>query len=318
MKSVIVTGANGFIGGYLVEALLSAGWKVIGHDQFPARISHTENYTHEGSDITDADAMRQVFEKHRPQALLHIAALVHKKGNDLSCENFTRINHTASKQLFDLAQEFGVQQVLFASTIEVYGDCQQKVVDEETPTHPMSFYAQSKKAAEEELLAVSNSFARWAIMRFASVYGPTFLLNLKKYIYLPKIPCGYYFLDGGYRLHFCSVLNIVDFVMAFMEGHGQNGLYVLADAKDVSVKELLNYEKSVGRAKWIIHMPYKLCYGMVGFAEKMMRLIGIKEPFVSRQNFQKLFRRRRYDCSKAQGLTPMQHDFQDTIYHIGG
>lgn len=88
MATVLVTGAAGFIGSHTVDRLLARGEQVIGVDNFdplfyerPIKERNLRwamsqpNFTFVTADICDGEAMRQLFERYRPQKVIHLAAL---------------------------------------------------------------------------------------------------------------------------------------------------------------------------------------------------------------------------------------------------
>lgn len=288
MKKVLITGINGYIGKKLATALLAAGYTVFGIDR--GEKPFREEIAYEKADITDKQAVDAFFAMHEIDAVIHLAALVHKSGEDLSKEAYHKINCEASEYIFHAAARAGVATILFSSTIEVYGEQDKQVIDEDTPCYPESFYAVSKYEAEKALLGMKDKFQRYAIMRFAPVYAEDFRLNLDKRFYIGNTRMAVYFKGGQYSFHFCEVQNIICFVLWFLERNAASGIYNISDEKPIVSKEFLEAEKQSGRVKLLLHPPYWLAYAGIAVLEGISRVISRNEPFFSRYNFRKLFR----------------------------
>ncbi len=282
--NVLVTGGRGFVGRAICHALSDHVVIAPGRDVL---------------DITDNAAVESIFRENSIDVVVHLAALVHRKGADLSLERYRAINTTASERLFEIALDAGVKMIVYASSIEVYGNPDIKRIDETTACNPQSYYAQSKYEAEEALIRLAADRARFAILRFAPVYAPDFRLNLDKRFYLPKKIAAYIFKDGSYSFHFCSVNNISDFVVKYLKSDIASGIYNICDAFPISARDFIALEKIHGNAKRVVHLPYGLSYVAITATESAFRLFSKSEPFLSRYNFKKLFKSIEYNGEKA-------------------
>lgn len=295
---VLVTGGKGFLGRYVCAELTRRGHTV----QALGRAD---------CDITREDAVKRTLREHPADALLHLAALVHGADKDLSEENFHRINAVASENLFRHAAKNGIRRVVFASSVEVYGEQDVRRVDESAPCHPSSPYGRSKLEAERHLAALGDRFERWAALRLAPVYAPDFRLNVDKRFYLPKKLAAYYFKDGGYAFNFCAVGNVAEFVADFLEKEAPSGIYNISDRQSISAKEFIALEKENSGLTRVVRLPYGLCYALIACAEWILRRATRSEPFLSRYNFRKLFKSTVYDSAKAAEYSPLRHGVMD-------
>lgn len=310
---VLITGMNGFIGQYVARRLLDEGYRVLGVSIESECLMNDSRLLYEQVDILDTKRMKEIFTRYPVGTLIHLAALVHKAGDHPSCDDYYRVNYQASEEAFRLAVEHHVKNILFASTVEVYGSPKQRVVDENSPLCPESDYAKSKKLAEEGLLRRGHD-TRYAIMRFAPVYAEDFRLNIDKRIYLSYPKIAFRFRRGDYSFHFCSVHNISDFIAGWLQNR-ENGVFNISDPNMVTAKDFIQWEKAAGRGGFIIRMPLRLSRAGVVFVEKILRLMGRTDSMISLYNFNKLFSSIRWDNQAMQRIIPTpKWNMQNTLY----
>lgn len=178
---LVVTGAAGFIGSHLCEALVARGHDVLGVDNFDpfyARDVKERNLTglrgQRGFRLLEADVAREAVPLEGVHAVLHLAA---KPGVRPSLEDpaaYMEANVTATARILQAAQQAGVRRVVFGSSSSVYGDATPAPFAEDAPAvSPISPYAATKRAGE----LVAHAFAhlypiRIVCLRFFTVYGP--------------------------------------------------------------------------------------------------------------------------------------------------
>lgn len=178
-RSLLVTGAAGFIGSHLVDTLLDLGYRVIGVDDLSRgrknNLVHAlaqSRFTFIEGDVTDVAFMRSHVFSHPIGAVWHmvansdIAAGVADPNVDLQSTFLTTFH------LLTLMREFSVRQLAFASTSAVYG-VHEHALDENTgPLFPISNYGAMKLASEALISAAVESFLEHAwIFRFPNVIG---------------------------------------------------------------------------------------------------------------------------------------------------
>lgn len=303
--AVLVTGVNGFIGSYVVRRLLQDGYAVVGAS---VEQSCSLDIPYRQVDISDRGQVEALFQGIEVSAVVHLAALVHNKSKDLSFAVYERINALGSKNVFECAEAHGVKRLLFASTVEVYGETDADVVCEDAPRNPKTFYAISKKMAEDTLFGMAGAMQCTA-MRFAPVYARDFTLNLDKRIYAVRGKWAYYFRDGSYSFHFCSVNIILDFISNWLGNPDIHGVFNIADRNAVSARELIRLAKEANPALRVLHLPYAPALAAIWCAEKMLRIIGKKDSMLSIYNFKKLFRSARWDVTALQKAMPDAPDW---------
>jgi UDP-glucuronate 4-epimerase len=184
---VVVTGGAGFIGSHLVEALLARGDEVVVidsfHDFYPREVkernlararTHPAFRSLEEADIRDARAVRAVFEAHRPEGLVHLAARAGVRPSLEAPEEYADVNLTGTAVLLREASLRGASRVLFASSSSVYGERPRgPFVEDMDADRPISPYGATKRGGE--LLAYAwhrTSGVPITVLRIFTAYGP--------------------------------------------------------------------------------------------------------------------------------------------------
>ncbi|OQY80827.1 MAG: hypothetical protein B6D40_12185 [Anaerolineae bacterium UTCFX3] len=172
--NVLVTGGAGFIGSHIVRGLLERGDRVRVLDNF----STGKRGSLDGLDveIVEADlrdASRLTEACRGVETVFHQAAFVsvpQSMQEPLDCFD---VNVTGTASLLEAARKHGVKRVVFASSAAVYGDSDAYPLSEETPLHPLSPYAASKRVDEIYGQLYTASFGVEVVgLRYFNVYGP--------------------------------------------------------------------------------------------------------------------------------------------------
>lgn len=273
MTNILITGVNGYIGLKIATHLVEVGNEIIGIDinssNFKGLINK-KNFKFFIADITDTVSFPAEFQQ--VDIVIHCAALVHKRSKDLSRENYFKINCEGTKKILSFLDKKKLKQVIFLSTISVYGALTQEMMpDENTPLAPVDFYSESKMAAENEIREFSkNNSIPFTILRLAPVYGKKFLLNINKRVYLPKKMAFYKIASGEQRISLCSVQNVVDVINYSVNNKSYfNEVFIVKDAKDYSINEIISVLRDVfiQKNKPIIRIPSlipEIVFGCIG------------------------------------------------------
>ncbi|MEH6646969.1 NAD-dependent epimerase/dehydratase family protein [Sulfitobacter sp.] len=186
MKTALVTGSSGFIGYFVADALLAAGWKVVGVDSMSdyydvslkqSRLDLLEaqkGFTNVKGKVEQPGLLTKLFNQHKPEIVIHLAA---QAGVRYSLENpmsYFETNLGGTLQLLEAARAHPPKHMLLASSSSAYGANTEMPYQENTKAdHQMSLYAATKKSTENIAHSYAHLFALPITMfRFFTVYGP--------------------------------------------------------------------------------------------------------------------------------------------------
>ena len=181
-QKLLVTGAAGFIGSHSVDRLLAEGHQVVavdnlrtghGHNLSNAQAAASFEFVH--ADVSDETAMSELFQQHRFDGVLHLAALVSVPESFSEPTLNARINLYATDILARLCLQHQCPRMVLASSAAVYGTAAELPNRETAMPQPMSPYAAAKLASEIMLLGYAKSYSdalQAVCLRYFNVYGP--------------------------------------------------------------------------------------------------------------------------------------------------
>jgi nucleoside-diphosphate-sugar epimerase len=313
--NILTTGACGYIGSKIAQVILQTGKSVIGVDSDPERdpsLSDKSGFEFIRADITNPATFPAGVKK--ADILVHCAALVHKRSSDLSRENYFRINCEGTKNVLNLLDKDRLRQIIFLSTVSVYGDISNGIVpDENARTAPEDFYGESKLAAEDAIKEFSDKHnIPHTIFRLTPVYGDFFLLNISKRIYFPGKIFFYKIGSGAQRLSLASVKNVVDVIVGSMNNSNYfNQTFIVKDMEDYSINEIISSFKDIfsQHGKSVVQLP--LCVPKAAF-----RLMGFVMPEKARfygYQLRKITDDAVYSGAKLHSMVQMKWNLRNTL-----
>ena len=181
LGKVLVTGADGFIGSHLTEALVRAGhdvrafvlynsfnsWGWLDHSPEDIR----KKFDVFAGDVRDPHGVRTAMEG--CDTVLHLAALISIPYSYHSPSAYVDTNVKGTLNVVQAAQDLNVSQVIVTSTSEVYGTAQVVPITEEHPLHGQSPYSASKIGADQIALSYNRAFGTpVSVIRPFNTYGP--------------------------------------------------------------------------------------------------------------------------------------------------
>jgi len=179
MKNILVTGGAGFIGSEFVRQAVKKGYKVTVIDKLTyagdlSRLKICQKQVKfNKTDIANKPALSKIFQKLKPQLVIHFAAETHVDRSILDAKAFIDTNVTGTQNLIDLSKKCKVKKFLHISTDEVYGDSLSGTFKETDPLKPNNPYAATKTSAELLVRAAIRTYHFPAIIiRPANNYGP--------------------------------------------------------------------------------------------------------------------------------------------------
>lgn len=167
MQTVLITGANGFIGQYLTRQLLQKGFSIIATGKGACRLPFTHsNLVYEPLDFTEKEAIDNLVQKYGPQVIVHAGALSKPDACELDKKTAYLINVTGTIHLLQAAQTCMAFFVYLSTDFVFEGN--NLHYKEEDALSPVNYYGETKKRAEGE---VKKYEWGWSIVRTILVYG---------------------------------------------------------------------------------------------------------------------------------------------------
>jgi len=171
---VLVTGGAGYIGSIVSAELLRAGHQVIVYDD----LSHGHRRAlPEGAEVIigevgEREALRRVFQQHRPEAVMHFAALIEAGESMRSPERYFRNNTASSLTLLECMLQHDCKRLVFSSTAALYGNPERTPIQEDAALVPTNAYGESKLLVERMLAWFQRIHGlRYASLRYFNAAG---------------------------------------------------------------------------------------------------------------------------------------------------
>ncbi len=232
-KTVLVTGAAGFIGFYLSKALLEQDGLVVGFDNCndyydpllkEARLEILRGYdrfTFVKGDLADANAVDGLFEKFKPTIVVNLAAQAGVRYSIDHPRTYIESNIIGFFNILEASRYYGTEHLVYASSSSVYGNQQKTPFStDDDVSRPISLYAATKKTDELMAYAYSHLYGIPTTgLRFFTVYGPYGRPDMAYFKFTNKIMCGepiQIYNNGDMLRDFTYIDDIVKGIMSVM------------------------------------------------------------------------------------------------------
>jgi dihydroflavonol-4-reductase len=272
-NSCLVTGANGFVGAFLVKALLEKGYKVTALVRRSSNLFRLQglkiNFLY--GELTDSNSLLGKLGNF--DYIFHVAGITKAK----SAEDYLQVNVLGTKNLLEacLKDNPKLKRFVFISTQSVLGpNPTSKPFNENSVCQPISFYGKSKLEAEKIVLSYLDKFPI-TIVRPPSVYGPSDP-DLLTFFQLIKFGIKPVFTKKDSFLNLCYIENLSKGIILAAESPlGQSQIYFLADDKVYSWREAEGIIQKVLEKKAItVGIPKFFLFTVVFFVENISRILG--------------------------------------------
>ena len=280
MRTVLVTGAGGFIGAHLVRRLASLGMAVRALDLRP-QVGGGDEVRACQVDIRDRAALAPLLEG--VDTVFHLASLHLEVGADPAA--FDEVNIRAAANLVTLAGEHGVRRFVHTSSVGVYGDAGRgPPLREDAPKHPDSPYERSKLQGERAVLAQARDAGlELIVLRPAWVYGPGCPRTARLLRTLEKGRF-FYFGRGDNVRHPLYIDEMIDAYLLAADATGVNGrIFNVGGPQIMPLAEMVEVFARVARRRVpTLHLPMALGYSLGWAAELAFHVVGREPPFSRR------------------------------------
>jgi UDP-glucuronate 4-epimerase len=233
-KRILLTGGAGFIGSHVAEALLRRGASLAIVDNLDEFYSPTwkkanlesigkiGRYEFFDQDICAAEGMKEIFERVRPDAVIHLAARAGVRPSIEQPRLYERVNVAGTVNLLEHCREFQASRLIFGSSSSVYGESDRAPFSEEQfDLRPISPYAATKLAGESFCYTYAHLYKLPVVaLRFFTVYGPRQRPDLAIHKFVARIEAGKpipIFGDGETGRDYTYVDDIVAGILSALE-----------------------------------------------------------------------------------------------------
>jgi UDP-glucuronate 4-epimerase len=255
-QKTLVTGVAGFIGFHIARSLIEKGDIVIGIDNLnpyydvslkKARLEQIRshrNFTFYHEDINNLDALKRIFSRHNIDRICNLAA---QAGVRYSIQNpfaYQESNVGGFLNLLEMARQFPVINLVFASSSSVYGNNKRlPFAIEDNVDTPISIYAATKRANELMAYTYSHLFKiPLTALRYFTVYGPWGRPDMALFLFTSSILNGrpidiYNF--GKMKRGFTYIDDIVDGTISALNSPFRYEIFNLGNSESVQLMELI-------------------------------------------------------------------------------
>jgi len=310
MKTIVVTGCSGYLGQHVVQRLLQENYAVIGIDikDFPAKGQSKVSFFQ--GDIVDKDFVVRACSN--ADAVVHCAAALAQFVRDT--DRMYAINVIGTKNIIEACKECNIQQLVFISSVEVYGINVPVPCPEDVPLRPVCPYGEHKVEGERMCIQLAEKGHGVAILRPPTINGPgqnePFLVEQMKAVKEGKpviLPGG-----GKTRLQMVDVRDVAQAIVLSLQKITK-GLLIANVASDnvptirEMVKALFHH---AGKKEKILSVPAPIARAIV----KTLSLLGVSplEP----QHLEIALCDYVFDNNRAKktlGWHPVKNDIESSI-----
>ncbi len=287
MSKILVTGGAGFIGAHVAKKLLELGHEIVIADNLndyynpqlkKDRLKMMLNdeglkYEFVEADISRREQLEEIFKKHKFDSICHLAAQAGVRWSLTNPWIYAETNVLGALNILELARQYHVEKIVFASSSSVYG------VNEKMPYHEddrvdqqVSLYAATKKSAE--LLAHSYHQLyglKICALRFFTVYGPWGRPDMAYFKWADLITSGKpidVYNHGMMKRDFTYIDDIVDGVVAALESDFAFEIINLGNDRPEELPKLIELlENNLGMKAEKNYLPMQLGDVVNGWAD---------------------------------------------------
>ncbi|HSC92974.1 MAG TPA: NAD-dependent epimerase/dehydratase family protein [Gaiellaceae bacterium] len=256
----VVTGAAGFIGSHLSEALQAAGHEVVGVDCFTDYYDPAvKEENARALDVRRLDLAEEPLDLDGVDGVFHLAGQPGVRSFGEVFELYLRRNVLATQRVLETAAAAGVR-VVFSSSSSVYGDAERYPTTEQTPPRPVSPYGITKLACEHLARAYGRSFGLDAVvLRYFNAYGPRQRPDMAFTRVVLALAEGRPFTlfgDGGQSRSFTYVADVVSATVAAMERAPAGAVLNVGGGEEATMNDAIaRLERIAGRTLELVREP---------------------------------------------------------------
>ncbi len=318
--SILVTGATGFLGKYVVRYVLNEGYQVVAtyrnKNKIPMKLKNNDQVKWIKVDLRDQAALENALKN--VNEIFHVAAILEEKGN---LEDMWLVNVEGTRKLVNAAKKTGVEKIVHVSTTGIFGNSLPPVpINEEYPVNLEVPYHVTKYESEKIILSANSkdlktSVVRPTLMIGSGDHGATW--KILENVEQQKFPL----VNGGKNLlSFVHVEDVARAMILALKTDKANGEAFNLMSFCVPFRDFLfKIARELNVPPPSTNYPFWMIYSMAFLNEITWKLLGKKTPpRITRYRIRVLANPKIIDISKARkilGYEP-QHDLDSTVKEI--
>lgn len=195
-KFILITGSSGFIGYHVAKYFLDKKFNIVGldnHNNYYEKkikinrcsiLRKYKNFKFFKVDISDFKSINKIIRKFKPLLIINLAAQPGVRYSFINPQAYIKSNITGFTNILESMKENNINNIIYASSSSVYGDCKTFPFTENLILKPLNFYGQTKLMNEKISEIYHNNYKLNMIgLRFFTVYGP----HGRPDMFIPKI-----------------------------------------------------------------------------------------------------------------------------------
>jgi nucleoside-diphosphate-sugar epimerase len=255
-----VTGAAGFVGSHLAQALLERGYEVVGLDCFTDYYDVAlKEENARGLDVRRVDLAEDELDFAGFDGVFHLAAQPGVRSFGDVFEEYVRRNLLASRRVFEAAAAAGVR-VVFASSSSIYGEAEAYPTSEDAEPRPISPYGITKLGCEQLAYAYAQGFGLDVVaLRYFTFYGPRQRPDMALARIVDALAREVSFElygDGLQSRSFTYVADGIEATIAAMERGASGAVYNVGGGEEATMRDVIaTLERVSGRSLDLVEGP---------------------------------------------------------------
>lgn len=237
---MLVTGAAGFIGAYVVQELINHQYSVVALDNLSKGHKNRlpRGVTFYETDVNNTET-EEIFQLEQPDYVIHLAAQTSVLASMVNPVEDCQANVLGTLNILKFSNQFKVKKCVFASSAAVYGNPTVIPVEEDSKLSPLSFYGLSKVSAENYVHLYEKMFGlRSCILRFSNVFGPNqengVISNFLNQIYKGNAPIIH---NGSQTRDFIYAKDVAAACLTAMLSN-ETGVFHISSGTEISIYEV--------------------------------------------------------------------------------